>query len=174
MAVIKPEGRGFNFHRGQSFPLSLCGPNSISRANAHMVCGWKISTSHSTTRSDAPRRWRTRRPLASRVRAHVLFSMYHFTELLSVFVFVGYPDVCFLKLWQSPAIPWKTDSGDFLISGKITKTLLTPAQKYRKCSLRRESGCSGWYCYELLGTFTANSPGANHRELLQGYIMWRL
>ena len=26
-------------HPGQSFPLSLCGPNSISRANAHMVYG---------------------------------------------------------------------------------------------------------------------------------------
>ena len=36
-AVMKPEGRGFNSHPGQSFPLSLCGPNSISRANAHMV-----------------------------------------------------------------------------------------------------------------------------------------
>jgi len=24
-------------HPGQSFPLSLCGPNSISRANTHMV-----------------------------------------------------------------------------------------------------------------------------------------
>ena len=30
-------GRGFNSHPGQSFSLSLCGPNSISRANAHMV-----------------------------------------------------------------------------------------------------------------------------------------
>ena len=39
--VIKPEGRGFNFHLGQSFPLSLCGPNSICRANAHMVYGLK-------------------------------------------------------------------------------------------------------------------------------------
>ena len=36
-AVIKPEGRGFNSHPGQSFSLSLCGPISISRANAHMV-----------------------------------------------------------------------------------------------------------------------------------------
>ena len=26
---------GFNSHRGQSFSLSLCGPISISRANAH-------------------------------------------------------------------------------------------------------------------------------------------
>ena len=26
-------------HTGQSFPLSLCGPNSISRANVHMVYG---------------------------------------------------------------------------------------------------------------------------------------
>ena len=26
-------------HPGQSFPLSLCGPNSISRDNAHMVYG---------------------------------------------------------------------------------------------------------------------------------------
>ena len=32
-----PEGRGFNFHPGQSFSLSLCGPISISRANAHVV-----------------------------------------------------------------------------------------------------------------------------------------
>ena len=39
--MIKPEGRGFNSHPGQSFPLSLCGPNSISRANAHMVYGLK-------------------------------------------------------------------------------------------------------------------------------------
>ena len=30
-------GRGFNSHPGQSFSLSLCGPISISRANAHMV-----------------------------------------------------------------------------------------------------------------------------------------
>ena len=29
--------RGFNSHPGQSFSLSLCGPISISRANAHMV-----------------------------------------------------------------------------------------------------------------------------------------
>ena len=45
-AVIKPEGREFNSHPGQneinahpsqSFSLSLCGPNSISGANAHMV-----------------------------------------------------------------------------------------------------------------------------------------
>ena len=28
---------GFNSHPGQSFSLSLCGPISISRANAHMV-----------------------------------------------------------------------------------------------------------------------------------------
>ena len=34
---IEPEGRGFNSHPGQSFSLSLCGPISISRANAHMV-----------------------------------------------------------------------------------------------------------------------------------------
>ena len=34
-AMVKPEGRGFNSHLGQSFPLSLCGPNSITRANAH-------------------------------------------------------------------------------------------------------------------------------------------
>ena len=32
---------GFNSHPGQSFPLSLCGPNSISRAHAHMVHGLK-------------------------------------------------------------------------------------------------------------------------------------
>ena len=31
------EGRGFNSHPGQSFSLSLCGPISICRANAHMV-----------------------------------------------------------------------------------------------------------------------------------------
>ena len=35
-AVIKPEGRGFNSHPGQSFPLSLYGPNSINKANAHI------------------------------------------------------------------------------------------------------------------------------------------
>ena len=40
-AVIKPEGRGFNSHPGQSFPLSLCGSISICRANAHMVYGLK-------------------------------------------------------------------------------------------------------------------------------------
>ena len=41
--------RGFNSHPGQSFSLSLCGPISISRANAHMVhMGWKTSTSHYT------------------------------------------------------------------------------------------------------------------------------
>ena len=34
---------------GQSFSLSLCGPISISRANAHMVhMGYKTSTSHYT------------------------------------------------------------------------------------------------------------------------------
>ena len=34
---------------GQSFSLSLCGPISISRANAHMVhMGLKSSTSHYT------------------------------------------------------------------------------------------------------------------------------
>ena len=49
--MIKPEGRGFNSHPGQSFPLSLCGPISISRANAHMVYGLKHQhfTSHSIT-----------------------------------------------------------------------------------------------------------------------------
>ena len=31
------DGRGFNSHPGQSFSLSLCGPISISRANAYMV-----------------------------------------------------------------------------------------------------------------------------------------
>ena len=31
--MIKPEGRWFNSHPVQSFLLSLCGPNSISRAN---------------------------------------------------------------------------------------------------------------------------------------------
>ena len=35
--VIKPEGPGFNSHPGQSFPLSLSEPNSICRANGHMV-----------------------------------------------------------------------------------------------------------------------------------------
>ena len=38
-------------HPGQSFPLSLCGPISICRANAHMVYGLKHQhfTSHSIT-----------------------------------------------------------------------------------------------------------------------------
>ena len=38
-------------HPGQSFPLSLCGPISIRRANAHMVYGFKHQhfTSHSIT-----------------------------------------------------------------------------------------------------------------------------
>ena len=40
-AVIKLEGRGFKSHPGQRFPLSLCGPISICRANAHMVYGLK-------------------------------------------------------------------------------------------------------------------------------------
>ena len=44
-----PEGRGFNSHPGQSFSLSLCGPISICRANAHMFhMGLKSSTSHYT------------------------------------------------------------------------------------------------------------------------------
>ena len=49
--MIKPEGRGFNSHPGQSFPLSLCGPISICRANAHMVYGLKHQhfTQHSIT-----------------------------------------------------------------------------------------------------------------------------
>ena len=39
----------FNSHPGQSFSLSLCGPISISRANAHMVhMGLKSSTSYYT------------------------------------------------------------------------------------------------------------------------------
>ena len=39
----------YNSHPGQSFSLSLCGPISISRANAHMVhMGLKSSTSHYT------------------------------------------------------------------------------------------------------------------------------
>ena len=48
---MKPEGRGFKSHPGQSFPLSLCGPSSICRANAHMVYGLKHQhfTSHSIT-----------------------------------------------------------------------------------------------------------------------------
>ena len=37
----QPEGRGFNSHPGKSFPLSLCGPNSICRANAHIAYGLK-------------------------------------------------------------------------------------------------------------------------------------
>ena len=38
-------------HPGQSFPLSLCGPISICRANARMVYGLKHQhfTSHSIT-----------------------------------------------------------------------------------------------------------------------------
>ena len=49
--MIKLEGRGFKSHLGQSFPLSLCGPISICRANAHMVYGSKHQhfTSHSIT-----------------------------------------------------------------------------------------------------------------------------
>ena len=49
--MIKPEGRGFDSHPGQSFPLSLCGPISTCRANAHMVYGLKHQhfTSHSIT-----------------------------------------------------------------------------------------------------------------------------
>ena len=49
--MIKLEGRGFKSHPGQSFPLSLCGPISICRANAHMVYGLKHQhfTSHSIT-----------------------------------------------------------------------------------------------------------------------------
>ena len=35
--AIKAVGHGFNSHPGQSFPLSSYGPNSISRANTHMV-----------------------------------------------------------------------------------------------------------------------------------------
>ena len=46
--MIKSGGRGFNSHPDQSLPLSLCGPNSISRVNAHMVYGQKISSSHYT------------------------------------------------------------------------------------------------------------------------------
>ena len=51
-AVIKLEGRGFKSHPVQSFPLSLCGPISICRANAHMVYGLKhqhFTSSHSIT-----------------------------------------------------------------------------------------------------------------------------
>ena len=42
---------GFKSHPGQSFPLSLCGPISICRANAHMVYGLKHQhfTLHSIT-----------------------------------------------------------------------------------------------------------------------------
>ena len=49
--MIKLEGRGFKSHPGKSFPLSLCGPISICRANAHMVYGLKHQhfTSHSIT-----------------------------------------------------------------------------------------------------------------------------
>ena len=49
--MIKLEGHGFKSHPGQSFPLSLCGPISICRANAHMVYGLKHQhfTSHSIT-----------------------------------------------------------------------------------------------------------------------------
>ena len=36
-SLIKPESRRFNSHPGQSFSLSLCDPNFIIRANAHMV-----------------------------------------------------------------------------------------------------------------------------------------
>ena len=36
--MVKPEDRGFKSHPGQSFSLSLCGTNFISRANVHMVC----------------------------------------------------------------------------------------------------------------------------------------
>ena len=35
--MMVKEGRGLNSHPGQSFSLSLCGPNSICRANAYMV-----------------------------------------------------------------------------------------------------------------------------------------
>ena len=34
---IAENGHGFNSHLGQNFFLSLCGPISISRANAHMA-----------------------------------------------------------------------------------------------------------------------------------------
>ena len=41
--------RWFNSHPGQSFSLSLCGPISIRRANAHMVhMGQILGTSHYT------------------------------------------------------------------------------------------------------------------------------
>ena len=33
----RPVGREFNSHPGHRFSLSLCGPNSISRPNVHMV-----------------------------------------------------------------------------------------------------------------------------------------
>ena len=42
-AVIKPEGCGFNSHPGRGFPLSLCGPDSVGRASAHMVYGRKLA-----------------------------------------------------------------------------------------------------------------------------------
>ena len=46
---IEPTTFGLDLHPGQSFSLSLCGPISISRANAHMVhMGLKSSTSHYT------------------------------------------------------------------------------------------------------------------------------
>ena len=38
---IEPTTFGFDHHPGQSFPLSLCGPNSMCKANAHMVYGLK-------------------------------------------------------------------------------------------------------------------------------------
>ena len=49
--MIKLEGRGFKSHPGQSFPLSLCGPISICRADAHMVYGLQHQhfTLHSIT-----------------------------------------------------------------------------------------------------------------------------
>ena len=49
--MIKPEGRGFNSHPGQSIPLSLCRLISIWRANAHIVYGLRHQhfTSHSIT-----------------------------------------------------------------------------------------------------------------------------
>ena len=46
---VFPAGRRFNSHPGQKFSLSLCGPISISNANAHMVdMGLKTSTSNYT------------------------------------------------------------------------------------------------------------------------------
>ena len=95
-------------HPGQSFPLSLCGPISICRANAHMVYGLKHQhfTSHSITTIHS--QLQSMAPLSNKVSFPAGWGLLHQIAILGIGLqyklLAHAPDTCYNSIQLNQAL----------------------------------------------------------------------